>query len=203
MISQGKRKLEAVDTSSDQKRAKTFVDSPVRRDLLERCYGKVTTLREYVLLKLPVGSRLRRKKVASIGDGDEVGETEKQLSRLLDTSLVGFADEQQSASEDTRWEQWLAFSQKEDESYVSLSDGIAGSVFSQSEVSIAIPYWRAITDYSSRLWISLCGYSFLEIHKLVDGPDTYYVTASENQLGQTIKGRPVSLASSACTPIHT
>ncbi|KAJ4130919.1 Telomerase reverse transcriptase [Fusarium equiseti] len=133
MTSQGKRKHEATDASSNKKCTKILSDTPVRRDLLERCYNRVTTLREYVLLKLPNGSRLRRKKVASIGEGEDAGEIEKTLSRLLDTSLVCFAD-QQTPIDDTRWEQWLVFSQREDESYVSISDGIAGSIFSQSEI---------------------------------------------------------------------
>ncbi|KAJ3526128.1 hypothetical protein NM208_g11338 [Fusarium decemcellulare] len=108
-------------------------ETPVRRDLLERCYARVITLREYVLANLPRGSRLRRKKVASIGHGGNSGEVEKRLSQLLDTSLV-CCQEQPQDSDDTRWEQWLVFSQKEDESYVTLSDGVAGSIYSQSEI---------------------------------------------------------------------
>ncbi|KAF4948179.1 hypothetical protein FSARC_13818 [Fusarium sarcochroum] len=133
MITGKKRKLEAIDALGHQKQERLSGETPVRRDLLERCYAKVTTLREYVLCKLPQGSRLRRKKVASIGEGNEIGDSEKKLSRLLDTSLVCFADQPRD-SDDTRWEQWLVFSQREDESYVSLSDGIAGSIYSQSEI---------------------------------------------------------------------
>ncbi|KAF5660987.1 telomerase reverse transcriptase [Fusarium heterosporum] len=134
MLTEKKRKLEAIDAPKLQNRTKIFGSkTPVRRDLLERCYGRVTTLREYVLSKLPQGSRLRRKKVASIGQGDDIGEIENELSMLLDTSLVCFADKQ-GDGDDTRWEQWLVFSQKEDESYVSLSDGITGSIYSQHEI---------------------------------------------------------------------
>ncbi|KAF4996024.1 hypothetical protein FGRMN_4772 [Fusarium graminum] len=134
MVAEKKRKLESIDAPSLQNRTKTFGSkTPVRRDLLERCYGRVTTLREYVLSKLPQGSRLRRKKVACIGQGHDVGEIENELSILLDTSLVCLADKQ-CDGDDTRWEQWLMFSQKEDESYVSLSDGITGSIYSQHEI---------------------------------------------------------------------
>ncbi|KAF4455059.1 telomerase reverse transcriptase [Fusarium austroafricanum] len=133
MIASRKRTLDTIDTLSHQQRARPVGETPVRRDLLERCYDKVTSLREYVLSQLPQGSRLRRKKVASIGKGDDIDETERCLSRLLDTSLVCYAG-QGDDSDDTRWEQWLAFSQKEDESYVSLSEGIAGSIFSQNEI---------------------------------------------------------------------
>lgn len=136
MENQRKRKPETIVASERQKRAKLFEGTPVRRDLLERHYSRVTSLREYVLSQLPHGSRLRRKKVASIGEANDAREIEKTLSRLLDTTLVCFAH-QEADNDDTRWEQWLAFSQREDESYVSLSGGIAGSIFSQNEVSIA------------------------------------------------------------------
>ncbi|RGP76336.1 telomerase reverse transcriptase [Fusarium sporotrichioides] len=130
-----KRKLEATDASSDQKRARTLRDTPVKRDLLDRCYDKVTTLREYILLKLPPRSRIRKKKIASVGEGNDVGELERNLSRLLDTSLVCFADEQNvNDDDDTRKKQWNEFTQRGDESHVSLSDGIAGSVFSQNDI---------------------------------------------------------------------
>ncbi|ENH60834.1 hypothetical protein FOC1_g10015638 [Fusarium oxysporum f. sp. cubense race 1] len=140
MENQRKRKSETIVASEHQKRAKPLGGIPVRRDLLERHYGRVTSLREYVLSQLPHGSRLRRKKVASIGEANDAGEIEKTLSRLLDTSLVCFAH-QEADNDDTRWEQWLAFSQREDESYVSLSDGIAGSIFSQNEI-VDFVVWR-------------------------------------------------------------
>ncbi|EMT62127.1 hypothetical protein FOC4_g10015208 [Fusarium odoratissimum] len=140
MENQRKRKSETIVASEHQKRAKPLGGISVRRDLLERHYGRVTSLREYVLSQLPHGSRLRRKKVASIGDANDAGEIEKTLSRLLDTSLVCFVH-QEADNDDTRWEQWLAFSQREDESYVSLSDGIAGSIFSQNEI-VDFVVWR-------------------------------------------------------------
>ncbi|QPC66784.1 hypothetical protein HYE67_009015 [Fusarium culmorum] len=130
-----KRKLEATDASSHRKRVRTSRDTLVKRDLLDRCYDKVTTLREYILLKLPPRSRLRRKKVASVGEGDDVGELESNLSRLLDTSLVCFDNDQQNVKDDDmRKKQLIEFTQKGDESYVSLSDGVLGSVFSQDEI---------------------------------------------------------------------
>ncbi|KAF5699219.1 telomerase reverse transcriptase [Fusarium globosum] len=140
MENQRKRKLETIVASERQKRAKLLERIPVRRDLLERHYSRVTSLREYVLSQLPHGSRLRRKKVASIGEANNAREIEKTLSRLLDTSLVCFAY-QEADNDDTRWEQWLAFSQREDESYVSLSDGISGSIFSQNEI-VDFVVWR-------------------------------------------------------------
>ncbi|OBS26806.1 hypothetical protein FPOA_00749 [Fusarium poae] len=134
MSRKAKRKLEDTDASSDRKRARTLRDTPVKRDLLNRCYDKVTTLREYILLNLPPRSRLRRKKIASVGAGEDVGELERSLSRLLDTSLVCFADQQNVEDDHTRKMQYIEFTQKGDESHVSLSDGIAGSAFCQDDI---------------------------------------------------------------------
>ena len=128
-----KRKETDDDTSNSKRQRISSGDTPVRRDLLERCYASVTTLREHILSKLPSGSRLRRKKIGSLGQGDDLSVTEERLEQLLDTSLVCIRKPQHEV-QDTRWEQWLSFSQTGDESYVSISNGISGCEFSQSEV---------------------------------------------------------------------
>jgi telomerase reverse transcriptase len=68
-------------------------------------------------------------------------ETEIALGDLLDSTLVArrhHAPPSNDAEADPdashRWDQWVAFSQKGDESYVTLSDGLRGSVYSMSEV---------------------------------------------------------------------
>lgn len=140
MVSPSKRPSNANDAFSCKRiKPSGGGDSPVRRDLLERCYACVTTLREHVLAKLPSASRLRRKKIASIGYSPEPSETESRLAHLLDTTLV-CVHESNTDIQDVRWEQWLSFSQKADESNVSISDGVAASYFSQSEVSSFMPF---------------------------------------------------------------
>ncbi len=114
-------------------------DAVVKHALLTQCYSESQTLRQYVLSKLPASSRIRRRKIASVGLG--VPSPEKSgaedglaLGELLDSVIVA----RRHHAEDTdghRWQQWVAFSQKGDESYVTLSDGLKGSIFSQSEVS--------------------------------------------------------------------
>jgi hypothetical protein len=106
--------------------------------LLSQLYPNLQTLREYVLAKLPASSRLRRKKITSVGLQDHAGgktvtEAELAVARLLDCTLVGHGG-QPDATPDKRWEQWTSFSQKGDESYVTLADGSAGGTYSQSEV---------------------------------------------------------------------
>ncbi|KAH9902028.1 hypothetical protein F4778DRAFT_105027 [Xylariomycetidae sp. FL2044] len=103
--------------------------------VLNRFYPQVLTLRGYVLSKLPASSRIRRKKVTAVGlisksPGRPVSDIEKSLGALLDNTLVGFTQEPKDVSE-KRLEEWKNFSQKGDESYVTLSDGVSGYVESQ------------------------------------------------------------------------
>lgn len=128
-----KRKQIGNDALISKKVKISATDTPVRRDLLERCYVRVSTLREYIISKLPSSSRLRRKKISSLGQDPNPSSLEIHLARILDTSLV-CAHENGQETNDTRWDQWLSFSQKGDESYVSTSNGINGSIFSQNEV---------------------------------------------------------------------
>ncbi|CEJ86084.1 hypothetical protein VHEMI04004 [[Torrubiella] hemipterigena] len=107
--------------------------SAVRRDLLELRFTHVKTLREYLLCKLPVSSRLRRRKIAQLGLEAACGGTEYTLSQLLDTCLVGFRVLHQH--EDTaRWASWLSFSQKVEDSYVTVSGGPENALYSQKEI---------------------------------------------------------------------
>jgi hypothetical protein len=109
----------------------------VKHAILTQYFREVLTLRDYVLSKLPDSSRIRTRKIAAIGVAsspqDEVSEVDRSVGALLDSTLVGLA-EQTKTIPDNRWEQWTTFSQRGDESYVTLSDGLAGAAFSQSEV---------------------------------------------------------------------
>ncbi|PNY25820.1 Telomerase reverse transcriptase, partial [Tolypocladium capitatum] len=108
-------------------------DSPVNRDLLRHVYPVVRPLRDYVLCKLPSSSRLRRKKIASLGRRQDAGEVERSLARVLDTTLV-CSSEQEPNRDDGVYQQYLSFSQRGDESHVTLSDGISASADVQSEI---------------------------------------------------------------------
>ncbi len=106
---------------------------------MDRYYPNIVTLREYVLAGLPRTSRIRRKKIACIGTpqkppGKSATDAELALGRLLDSTLVAFRDKEPGAGNDNRWEQWIEFSQKADESYVTLSGTAGGPIFSQDEV---------------------------------------------------------------------
>lgn len=128
-----KRKRSDDDASDRQCLGTRRRDSPVNRDLLQQAYRVVQTLRDYVLCKLPSSSRLRRKKIASLGQRQDASEVESSLARVLDTTLV-CSSELEPKGDDGVYKQYLSFSQRGDESYVTLSDGTSASADVQSEV---------------------------------------------------------------------
>ncbi|KAI1760461.1 hypothetical protein GGR53DRAFT_509611 [Hypoxylon sp. FL1150] len=106
--------------------------------VLSQFYSQVLTLRQYVLSRLPPTSRLRRRKVTAVGiidktPGSPTSDIERSLGVLLDSTLIGVPKESVTL-EDDRLEGWKNFSQKGDESYVTLSDGVAGFVETQALV---------------------------------------------------------------------
>ncbi|POR39451.1 Telomerase reverse transcriptase [Tolypocladium paradoxum] len=138
-MTRGIKRKRSDDDASDRQCLGTWRrDSPVNRDLLQHVYPIVQTLRDYVLCKLPSSSRLRRKKIASLGQRQDASEVESSLARVLDTTLVCLS-EQKPKSDDGVYQRYLSFSQRGDESYVTLSDGISASADVQSEVCSCTP----------------------------------------------------------------
>lgn len=115
--------------------------------LLDRLYPRVQTLREYLAQALPSSSRLRRKKIADLRSEETTDDSpdesiEARLCHLLDTTLIASAVITTSHKDhDDRWEQWVSFSQKGDDSSVTLSDGLSRSLFSQSEVATTVLFF--------------------------------------------------------------
>ncbi|KAI2468813.1 hypothetical protein F4781DRAFT_251659 [Annulohypoxylon bovei var. microspora] len=106
--------------------------------VLNQFYPQVLTLRNYVLSKLPATSRLRRRKVTAVGiinksSNSSLSDVERSLGVLLDNTLIGIPGGLQSP-EDQLLVGWKSFSQKGDESYVTLSNGVAGFVETQALV---------------------------------------------------------------------
>ncbi|KAI7921925.1 telomerase reverse transcriptase [Pyricularia oryzae] len=107
--------------------------------VLSQYFPCLKTLREHLLSSLPSTSRIRRRKIAAVGDrvDDKDGAANKTLeaalAHLLDSTIVA-ASEERAALSDGRWEQWANFSQRGDESYVTLSDGVTKALFCQSEI---------------------------------------------------------------------
>ncbi|KAI5927818.1 hypothetical protein F4810DRAFT_284831 [Camillea tinctor] len=94
------------------KKSKAQPIPQVRHAVLNQFYPNVLTLRNYAISRLPASSRIRRRKIAAVG--------------------VVTKSSDPPPSEDKRWEGWKSFSQKGDESYVTLSNGVAGFAESQA-----------------------------------------------------------------------
>ncbi|OTB18264.1 hypothetical protein K445DRAFT_245405 [Daldinia sp. EC12] len=125
-------KKEKTGPESNQPRAPPQTQHPV----LNQFYPQVLTLRNYVLSRLPITSRLRRKKVATVGIGNHIpdsplSDVERSLGSLLDDTLVGVQTQLRDPEENC-FEGWKAFSQKGDESHVTLSNGLTGFIETQA-----------------------------------------------------------------------
>lgn len=115
------------------------VNLPVQHPVLSQYYPHVRSLREYIIAQLPSSSRIRRRKISSVGfaikyPDSPLPDVERSLGALLDTTLVGFA-KPTTEEEGYRMDGWRNFSQRGNESYVTLSNGVAGFVESQALVS--------------------------------------------------------------------
>ncbi|RDW68574.1 hypothetical protein BP5796_09231 [Coleophoma crateriformis] len=111
-------------------------EPPVKQTLLPQYYPEVWSLRELLLSKLPASSRIRRKKLLSVGRQVPLHESEPAcgaddavLANFLDQTIVGVLKEERVSNED-RLKQWITFSQRADVSASTL--GISSS--SQSEI---------------------------------------------------------------------
>ncbi|EGX91766.1 telomerase reverse transcriptase, putative [Cordyceps militaris CM01] len=126
-----KRKRAQKDASSGKNAKGQPAPHPLHRDLLNFFYPHCISLREYALASLPQTSRLRRRKIKSLGTIPERFELEKDLCCLLDSTLVCYHQLTPDVA-DNRWEQWLSFSQRGEDSSVSLTGG--SPIYSQSEI---------------------------------------------------------------------
>ncbi|KAI8632108.1 hypothetical protein F5Y19DRAFT_386193 [Xylariaceae sp. FL1651] len=112
------------------------IDSQTQHPVLSQFYSQVQRLRDYVISQLPASSRIRRRKVAAVGIVSKspttpLSDVERSLGVLLDTTLVGLS-KPVNGEEDHRIREWKNFSQRGDESYVTLSNGVTGFVESQA-----------------------------------------------------------------------
>jgi hypothetical protein len=119
-----------------------LVNPRVQHPVLSQYYPQVQSLREYIVAKLPSSSRIRRKRISAVGIASKSPDTfpsdaERSLGVVLDTTLIGLS-KPLTGGED-RIEAWKSFSQRGDESCVTLSNGVAGFAESQSLVSHCLP----------------------------------------------------------------
>jgi telomerase reverse transcriptase len=107
-------------------------------------YRQVVTLRQYLLQQIPVTSKTRRRRIASVRsetladrDGDESsGERQVQdLASVLDTTLVGVLKETLPTVIRERRRDFAAFSQTQSQCRSELTSTDTGPPCPQSEVS--------------------------------------------------------------------
>ncbi|KAI1203138.1 hypothetical protein F5X97DRAFT_159079 [Nemania serpens] len=112
------------------------IDLPVQHPVLSQYYPLVQSLRKYIIAQLPSSSRIRRRKISAVGivskyPDSPLSDVERSLGCLLDTTLVGFS-RPTAEEESARMDGWKNFSQRGNESYVTLSNGVAGFAESQA-----------------------------------------------------------------------
>lgn len=141
----------------------------VRDALLVQYYPRVLSLREYLLSKLPPTSKIRRKKISTVGrkPGQGGSHRDQVLAAALDHILIGISRDVQ-VSQEERWQQWTSFSQRADTSASTLANLSGVELFSQSEVCVCrcsnSPLWGyllcyAFSNAARRLSISSSGSS--------------------------------------------
>ncbi|QSZ30101.1 hypothetical protein DSL72_004621 [Monilinia vaccinii-corymbosi] len=133
------------DLNKRQKVAEDFrnKDPPVKQVLLAKYYPRVLCLRDYLLSKLPVSSKVRKKKLLSVGrktsattedqGGDGDGGEDRLLGDFLDSTLIG-ASSNNGLSQEDRLKEWNSFSQRGDLSVSTIANSIGADLYSQSEI---------------------------------------------------------------------
>lgn len=98
-------------------------------------YREVLTLRHYLLRQLPTSSKLRRRRIASLGSSTapEHGETQP-LADLLDATLVGVLKQPSPKVDSERQRDYRAFTQSQSRSVLVSTD--TGPTSPQSEVRL-------------------------------------------------------------------
>ncbi|PGH29534.1 telomerase reverse transcriptase [[Emmonsia] crescens] len=129
------------------------LDGSIYHPVLSLYYPRVVTLRSYLYEQLPLSSKSRRKKVASLGlekqDGSDsspyslssqqvgagVQQTKEEIQALagiLDSTLVGILKEPDSAINNSRQKEFAAFTQSQVRSSMECTD--IGATTSQSDI---------------------------------------------------------------------
>jgi telomerase reverse transcriptase len=124
---QGENKRQRISGNFNSK------DPVIKTAVLAQYYPKVLSLREYLLSKLPTTSKIRRKKILSVGKKPQSSEGEHTLNILLDQTLVGVSKHKE-VSQEERLQQWASFSQRADTSDSNIGNTTAIGRFSQLEV---------------------------------------------------------------------
>jgi telomerase reverse transcriptase len=119
-------------------------------------YPQVVTLRQYLLQQIPITSKSRRRRIASIrsdalterqGDGSSAERQVQGLASVLDTTLVGVLKETSPTVTQERRRDFAAYSQTQSQCRSELTSTDTGPPCPQSEVSYErLPYFLQTTS---------------------------------------------------------
>ncbi|KAJ5757647.1 uncharacterized protein N7511_006341 [Penicillium nucicola] len=105
----------------------------INHPVISLYYRQVVTLREYLLLQLPVTSKSRRRRILTGSQAGELAsETSQTLAHLLDSTLVGVLKESSPTLNSERQKEYLSFTQSQSRSILVSTD--TGPTCPQSEV---------------------------------------------------------------------
>lgn len=159
-------------------------DPVIKQAVLAQYYPQVLSLREYLLSKLPETSKIRKKKISSVGKRTDDSEDNRRVSEFLDRTLVGVSKCTDFSSNE-RWQHRSTFTQRADDS-VSCANPAAAPMFSQSEVNIIHSrLCRNASLTSIRLWITQYGCSSLNLARNIT--NTFYVKDSGKTLAPILR----------------
>lgn len=126
-------------------------------------YREVLTLRQYLLRQLPVSSKLRRRRIASLGSSAAEPGDVQPLANLLDSTLVGVLKESTPKVDSDRRRGYRAFTQSQSRSILVSTD--TGPTSPQSEVSLKIEDTQEPASSKAKL---LCRWSTLLLNIFSD-----------------------------------
>ncbi|KAJ6121653.1 Telomere reverse transcriptase [Penicillium capsulatum] len=95
-------------------------------------YRELWTLRQYLLHQLPSSSKLRRRRIASLGVHKTTESRDEPLVALLDSTLVGVLKQSSPKDDSARRQDYIAFRESQSHSILASTD--TGATSPQSEV---------------------------------------------------------------------
>lgn len=130
-------------------------------------YREVLTLRQYLLRRLPASSKLRRRRIATLGSSAaELGDVQP-LVNLLDSTLVGVLKESTPKVDSDRRRDYRAFTQSQSRSILVSTD--TGPTSPQSEVSLTMEDTQEPASSKAK---TLCRWSTLLLNIFSDSVPT-------------------------------
>jgi len=122
-------------SSSDRFKSSKAPNAPsnqITHPVISLYYREVLNLRQYLLSQLPVSSKLRRRRIASLRTSQTAEPSARSLADLLDSTLIGVLKWSTPNVDSERQRDYRAFTQSQSRSILVSTD--TGPTSPQSEV---------------------------------------------------------------------